>query len=80
MVHVAVPKESAPGERRVALTPEVVARLVKEGCAVRLEHGAGEGAFFTDEAFHLAGAEVEKGTNFTRGSRWCSRWGRCPWK
>ncbi|MER3480128.1 MAG: NAD(P)(+) transhydrogenase (Re/Si-specific) subunit alpha [Meiothermus sp.] len=58
MVHIAVPKEAAPGERRVALTPEVVARLVKEGCAVRLEHGAGQGAWFTDEAFHQAGAEI----------------------
>lgn len=67
MVHVAVPKESAPGERRVALTPEVVARLVKEGCAVRLEHGAGEGAFFTDEAFHLAGAEVVEGHELYSG-------------
>lgn len=58
MVQIAVPKETAPGERRVALTPEVVARLVKEGCAVRLEAGAGASAFFTDEAYREAGAEI----------------------
>jgi len=37
MVTVAVPKERAPGERRVALVPEVVARLVKGGARVRVE-------------------------------------------
>ncbi|MWR36363.1 NAD(P)(+) transhydrogenase (Re/Si-specific) subunit alpha, partial [Helicobacter pylori] len=58
MVQIAVPKESAPGERRVALTPEVVGRLVKEGCAVRLEAGAGASAFFSDEAYRQAGAQV----------------------
>ncbi|RIH84678.1 NAD(P) transhydrogenase subunit alpha [Calidithermus roseus] len=58
MVQIAVPKESAPGERRVALTPEVVARLVKEGCAVRLEAGAGASAFFSDEAYRQAGAQI----------------------
>lgn len=41
MVTVAVPKERAPGERRVALVPEVVARLVKGGARVRVERGAG---------------------------------------
>ncbi|RDI95021.1 Re/Si-specific NAD(P)(+) transhydrogenase subunit alpha [Meiothermus sp. QL-1] len=58
MVQIAVPKETAPGERRVALTPEVVARLVKEGCRVRLETGAGAQAYFSDEAYRNAGAEV----------------------
>lgn len=58
MVRIAVPKETAPGERRVALTPEVVARLVKEGWAVRLEQGAGSSAFFADRDYISAGAEI----------------------
>jgi glycosyltransferase involved in cell wall biosynthesis len=58
MVTVAVPKERAPGERRVALVPEVVARLVKGGARVRVERGAGEGAYHPDEAYQEAGAEV----------------------
>lgn len=58
MVTVAVPKERAPGERRVALVPEVVARLVKQGARVRVEKGAGEGAYYPDAAYHEAGAEV----------------------
>ncbi|RIH85628.1 NAD(P) transhydrogenase subunit alpha part 1 [Meiothermus luteus] len=58
MVQIAVPKETAPGERRVALTPEVVGRLVKEGVGVRLETGAGAAAHFSDEAYWKAGAEV----------------------
>ncbi|GEM86324.1 NAD(P) transhydrogenase subunit alpha [Meiothermus granaticius] len=58
MVRIAVPRETAPGERRVALTPEVVARLVKEGWQVRLERGAGAGAFFSDEGYAAAGAEL----------------------
>ncbi len=58
MVSVAVPKERAPGERRVALVPEVVARLVKEGLEVRVEKGAGEGAYHPDQAYLDAGAKV----------------------
>ncbi|MCI4328729.1 MAG: NAD(P)(+) transhydrogenase (Re/Si-specific) subunit alpha, partial [Thermoplasmata archaeon] len=40
-VVVAVPKETAPGERRVASVPEVVQKLVKSGVTVRVESGAG---------------------------------------
>lgn len=53
---VAVPKETAPGERRVALVPEVVAKLVKDGFEVLFERGAGEGAFFSDAEYESAGA------------------------
>lgn len=58
MVIVAVPKETLPGEQRVALVPEVVARLVREGCVVRVEQGAGAGAYHADAAYQSAGAEV----------------------
>jgi NAD(P) transhydrogenase subunit alpha len=55
---IAVPKETYPGERRVALVPNSVAILKKIGCHVQIEAGAGERAFFPDDAYRLAGAEV----------------------
>jgi NAD(P) transhydrogenase subunit alpha len=57
-VKVAVIKESAPGERRVALVPEAVARLAPLGVEVLVEAGAGAAAWFTDEAYAQAGAAV----------------------
>ena len=45
---VAVPKETRPGEHRVALVPQIVERLAEPGIEVLLEAGAGEGAFFQD--------------------------------
>jgi proton-translocating NAD(P)+ transhydrogenase subunit alpha len=53
---VGVPKETAAGERRVALVPELVAKL--EGIEVVVEQGAGEAASFTDDAFTEAGASI----------------------
>ena len=55
---VAVPREVAPGERRVALTPDAVAALVKGGTEVLVETGAGTGAFHADSAFEEAGARI----------------------
>ena len=55
---IAVPRESAPGETRVALTPDTVRRLVSDEVAVRVERGAGRLASFTDEAYAEAGAEL----------------------
>lgn len=55
---VAVPKETAPGERRVALVPETVARLTGSGLEVVVEAGAGEGAWFGDDAYREAGAGI----------------------
>ena len=55
---IAVPKETTPGERRVALTPEAVAGLVKSKLDVLVESGAGDGAFHRDEAFAQAGAQI----------------------
>ena len=57
-MRIAVPKERAPGERRVALVPEVVASFVKGGHAVVIEHGAGTSAGYTDAAYLAAGATI----------------------
>ncbi len=57
-VTVAALTEQAPGERRVALVPEVVARLVGEGRRVLVEEGAGARAFFPDAAYADAGASM----------------------
>ena len=55
---IAVPRETAPGERRVALVPDSVARLRKGGHEVFVEPGAGAAAGFTDEAYTAAGATL----------------------
>jgi NAD(P) transhydrogenase subunit alpha len=55
---IAVTKEISVGERRVALVPEVVGRLVKKGHEVRLEKGAGASAGYPDEAYEQAGARL----------------------
>src|ERR1044072_9274031 len=55
---IAVPKEIAPGERRLARTPDAAAALVKSGLDVVVERGAGEGAFHADAAFEAAGARI----------------------
>jgi NAD(P) transhydrogenase subunit alpha len=53
-----VPRETVPGERRVALVPDAAGRLVAGGFEVLVEHGAGESAYFADEAYTEAGARV----------------------
>ena len=55
---LSVPKEVRPGERRVAVTPENVARLIKMGFSVAVEHDAGAAASFGDDDYAAAGAEV----------------------
>jgi len=55
---IGVPTEIEPGERRVALVPETVARLVKAGTAVRVQRGAGHAAAFVDAAYEAAGATL----------------------
>lgn len=57
-LRVAVPRETAPGERRVALVPETVAKLVKDGLTVEVETGAGAAAYYPDEAYVAAGATI----------------------
>jgi proton-translocating NAD(P)+ transhydrogenase subunit alpha len=57
-VKVSVPKETAAGERRVALVPEVVTRLKPRGIEVAIERGAGEAALLPDSVFEEAGASI----------------------
>ena len=57
-MRVGVPKEVAANERRVALTPEVVGRLIKGGYEIVIERGAGTAAFFPDDAYTAAGAKI----------------------
>jgi H+-translocating NAD(P) transhydrogenase subunit alpha len=57
-LNVAVPKETAPGERRVAVTPDITGRLVKSGLQVTVETGAGAEAGFLDDAYRTAGAAI----------------------
>jgi NAD(P) transhydrogenase subunit alpha len=62
---VSVPKETAPGERRVALVPEVVQRLSGDGVEVAVEPGAGATAHQPDSAYAEAGASVTEGAGFS---------------
>lgn len=55
---VGVPKELYPGERRVALIPDVIPSLSKKGFEVHVQAGAGYDAGFTDEAYKAKGATV----------------------
>ena len=55
---IAVLRETAPGEARVAATPETVKKYIALGATVAVEAGAGEGASITDAAFAEAGASV----------------------
>jgi NAD(P) transhydrogenase subunit alpha len=57
-VRVAVPKETEAGERRVALIPDSVGRLVGAGFTIAVEQGAGESAGFPDAEYAGAGADV----------------------
>lgn len=57
-MRIVIPAETWPGERRVAATPESVARLQKLGFAIAIEAGAGNAAGFLDEAYTAAGASV----------------------
>jgi H+-translocating NAD(P) transhydrogenase subunit alpha len=60
-MRVGVPAETRPGERRVALVPDAVGKLVAEGLEVVVQAGAGQHAFAPDEAYREAGATVVDG-------------------
>jgi len=55
---IGVPKETAPGEKRVATVPEVVEKLIKLGFSVAVESGAGDLANISDDVYRAAGAEI----------------------
>ena len=63
-MQIGIPRESHPGETRVAATPATVGQLLKLGYSVVVESGAGEKASFTDAAYVEAGA--------TTGDPWAS--------
>jgi len=58
-MRIAVPKETAPGERRVALVPESCKKLIQAGYEISVESGAGEAAGFTDAAYRELGVALE---------------------
>jgi H+-translocating NAD(P) transhydrogenase subunit alpha len=60
-MRVGVPKETAAGEHRVALVPEVVGKLKAKGLEVLVQRGAGAGALLPDDAFVAAGADLSDG-------------------
>ncbi|HRA22684.1 MAG TPA: Re/Si-specific NAD(P)(+) transhydrogenase subunit alpha [Usitatibacteraceae bacterium] len=57
-LQIGVPRETFPGEKRVATVPEVVEKLRKLGFGVLVESGAGDAANFGDDTYRAAGAEV----------------------
>jgi NAD(P) transhydrogenase subunit alpha len=58
-MRIGVPRESLPGERRVALVPESGKKLIQAGYTVSIESGAGEAAGFTDVAYREVGVTIE---------------------
>src|SRR6266550_6955976 len=57
-MRVGVARETAPGERRVALVPDTVGKLAAAGFDVVVEPGAGEAASFPDDTYAAAGATL----------------------
>ena len=55
---IGIPKEIKQGESRVGMTPAGVAELIKHGHQVFVQHTAGEGSGFSDEAYEHVGAEI----------------------
>ena len=60
-MNVAIPKERAPDEHRVALVPDTATKLIAAKLDVSVEAGAGEGAFISDQAYEQSGARVVVG-------------------
>jgi H+-translocating NAD(P) transhydrogenase subunit alpha len=67
-MRIAVPLETAPGELRIALTPDSVGRLVKGGHEVRIQAGAGERAGFPDSAYSEHGATLASAQDLYTGT------------
>jgi NAD(P) transhydrogenase subunit alpha len=74
-MRIAVPMETAPGETRVALTPDAAGKLVKAGHEVAVQEEAGLAASFTDAAYREAGAEVTGAGSLMGGARVVARVG-----
>jgi NAD(P) transhydrogenase subunit alpha len=67
-MRIAVPRETAPGERRVALVPESARKLIQAGYTVAIEAGAGEAAGYPDEGYREAGVTIEADPGALLGS------------
>ena len=65
---IAVLKERASGEHRVAATPETVKKFIALGASVAVESGAGDGASIGDAEYSVAGAEVVKAAAAVKGA------------
>ena len=57
-MQIGVVREVAPGEQRVALVPETVEKLIRQGASVSIESGAGTGAYISDAQYEKAGATI----------------------
>jgi len=58
---IAVPRETKPGEKRVALVPDIISKLTKAGLSVVIESNAGLASEYADEQFKAAGAQIKTG-------------------
>jgi NAD(P) transhydrogenase subunit alpha len=58
-MRIAAPKETAPGERRVALVPESCKKLIAAGYEISIEQGAGNSAGYTDDEYRQVGVAVQ---------------------
>jgi len=58
---IAVPRETKPGEKRVALVPDIISKLTKAGLSVVIESNAGLASEYADEQFKAAGAQIKAG-------------------
>ncbi len=67
-MRIGVPKETAEGERRVALVPEVAKKLTSSGLAVVVQRGAGAGALIPDSQYEEAGASLSDDPETVYGS------------
>ncbi|HWW90333.1 MAG TPA: Re/Si-specific NAD(P)(+) transhydrogenase subunit alpha [Solirubrobacteraceae bacterium] len=67
-MRIGVPKETAVGEHRVALVPEVVGKLKAKGLDVVVQSGAGDDALLTDAAFAESGAKISSDAGEIWGS------------
>jgi NAD(P) transhydrogenase subunit alpha len=67
-VRIAVLKESASGESRVAASPETVKKFIALGANVAVEEGAGSGASISDAEFQAAGADIAPAASVLKGA------------
>ena len=67
-MRVAVPMETAPGERRARVVPETVAKLRDARFELQIERGAGAAAGFSDAEYASAGAELVDGSDLAAGA------------